>query len=166
MQTPISFRCSVFAARCSSVLTLTLYFGVAIVAPTVFAPIFSRYDRPGSISSSCIQMSIASNWSAMPAGESAATSMSPRLMSISSVSVIVIDWPATACSRSPSRVTMRATVLSLPEGSTRRRSPVRTDPPTMRPEKPRKSRFGRFTHCTGMRNGPFGRSSAISTVSR
>ena len=26
-------------------------------------------------------------------------------------------------------------------------------PPTMVPEKPRKSRLGRFTHCTGMRNG-------------
>ena len=30
------------AARCSSVLTLTLYFGWTIVAPTVFAPIFIR----------------------------------------------------------------------------------------------------------------------------
>ena len=34
------------------------------------------------------------------------------------------------------------------------RSPGRTAPPTTRPEKPRKSRSGRLTHCTGIRNGP------------
>ena len=34
------------------------------------------------------------------------------------------------------------------------------------PEKPRKSRFGRLTHCTGMRNGAAARSSPTSTVSR
>jgi len=88
-------------------------------------------------------------------------------MSISSLSVMVIDWPATACFRSPSWVTMRATVLSRPDGNTRTRSPGFTTPPTMRPEKPRKSRFGRLTHCTGMRKGPrCTRSLSISTVSR
>jgi hypothetical protein len=36
----------------------------------------------------------------------------------------------------------------------------------MRPEKPRKSRFGRFTHCTGIRNDCSARSSSTGTVSR
>ncbi|MNR33106.1 hypothetical protein D3C85_1507490 [compost metagenome] len=42
LQTPISFRSSFFAARCSSVLTLTLYFGAAAMAVTVLVPIFNR----------------------------------------------------------------------------------------------------------------------------
>ena len=78
----------------------------------------------------------------------------------------MIDCPATATSRSPSFVTMRATSLSLPDGRTRTRSPGRTEPPTMRPEKPRKFGSGRFTHCTGMRNGAFRSASSTSTVSR
>ncbi len=64
---------------------------------------------PGSIASSLIQTMLASNWSASPAGSSAAQITSPRLMSISSASVSVIDWPSTASARSPSSVTMRAT---------------------------------------------------------
>ncbi|MNC43133.1 hypothetical protein D3C75_919810 [compost metagenome] len=32
-------------------------------------------------------------------------------------------------------------------------SPTRRLPAATLPAKPRKSRFGRFTHCTGMRNG-------------
>ena len=63
-------------------------------------------------------------------------------------------------------VTSRATVLSWPEGSTRTRSPGRTVPPTTRPEKPRKSWSGRFTHCTGIRKGPSLGACSISTVSR
>ena len=44
-------------------------------------------------------------------------------------------------------------VLVLPEGSTRTISPGFTDPLAICPAKPRKSRLGRFTHCTGRRNG-------------
>ena len=51
-------------------------------------------------------------------------------------------------------VTIRSTVLVVPAGRTRIGSPGWIEPPTMRPEKPRKSRSGRLTHCTGMRNGP------------
>ena len=76
------------------------------------------------------------------------------------------DWPATTSARSPSKVTIRSTVLSVPAGTTRTRSPGRTVPPTIWPEKPRKSRSGRFTHCTGMRKLPCCSSSSISTVSR
>ena len=61
---------------------------------------------------------------------------------------------------------MRATWLVVPAGSTRIGSPGRMVPPTMRPENPRKSRLGRFTHCTGMRNGSVAVSSSTSTVSR
>jgi hypothetical protein len=93
-------------------------------------------------------------------------STSPRLTSISSSSVRVTDCPATARSRSPSRVTMRATRLSRPDVSTFTFSPGLTVPPTMVPAKPRKSRFGRLTHCTGSRNGWCCTLSSISTVSR
>ena len=55
--------------------------------------------------------------------------------------------------RSPSKVTRRATSAFTPEGMIFTASPGRTVPRAMRPAKPRKSRFGRFTHCTGMRNG-------------
>ena len=68
--TPISFNSSVFAAACSSVLTFTLYFGCARVAPTVRVPSLSRYGRPASIGSSFIQTMWASNWSATPGGAS------------------------------------------------------------------------------------------------
>src|SRR5690242_21609295 len=51
---------------------------------------------------------------------------SPRLMSISSASVSVTDWPERASARSPSRVTMRATVEVLPDGNTRTRSEEHT----------------------------------------
>jgi len=48
--------------------------------------------------------------------------------------------------------TIRDTVVSLPETPTTTRSPVAMLP-RQQAEKPRKSRFGRFTHCTGKRNG-------------
>ena len=41
----------------------------------------------------------------------------------------------------------------FPDGSTRMAAPAATEPLAIEPEKPRKSRFGRFTHCTGNRNG-------------
>jgi hypothetical protein len=49
---------------------------------------------------------------------------SPREMSISSASVSVTDWPATACAQVAAAVTMRATVLSRPDGCTRMRRPA------------------------------------------
>ena len=81
---------------------------------------------------------------------------SPRLTSISSSRVMVIDWPATARSRSPStRDDALRRVRLRPEGSTLIAiAGLRTAPAAMVPEKPRKVWSGRFTHCTGMRNGP------------
>jgi hypothetical protein len=42
LTTPISFSSSFLAARCSIVLTFTLYFGSVTVADTVCEPTFSR----------------------------------------------------------------------------------------------------------------------------
>jgi hypothetical protein len=111
-------------------------------------------------------MTVASNWSATLGSASVFANTSPRLTSISSSSVSVMDWPATATSRSPSIVTSRATLLSRPDGSTRTFSPGRIVPLTIVPAKPRKSRLGRLTHCTGRRNAAWRISSSISTVSR
>ena len=86
-------------------------------------------------------------------------------MSISSAIVTVTDWPATATARSPSSST-RATVLSRPDGSTFTRAPGETVPEAIWPQKPRKSRSGRFTHCTGRRNGRSWPPTATGTVSR
>ena len=62
---------------------------------------------------------------------------------------------------------MRATVLVLPDGKTRMESPGAIRPAAIWPAKPRKSRSGRLTHCTGRRKGAAARRSAsISTVSR
>ena len=52
-------------------------------------------------------------------------------------------------------VTTDFTVLVLPEGRERNSSPGFTVPLAISPEKPRKSRLGRFTHWTGMRKGFF-----------
>ena len=76
------------------------------------------------------------------------------------------DWPAPASARSPSNVDRRVTVLVRPDGRTLTVSPGRTVPPTIMPAKPRKSRSGRLTHCTGIRNGPLAASSWTSTDSR
>ena len=48
----------------------------------------------------------------------------------------------------------------------RRRSPGRIDPEATVPEKPRKSRSGRLTHCTGKRKGLPARACSTSSVSR
>ncbi len=62
--------------------------------------------------------------------------------------------------------TTRATRLSRADGSTRTLSPGLTAPLTIVPAKPRKSRFGRLTHCTGSRNGARVTWSSIATDSR
>ena len=46
-----------------------------------------------------------------------------------------------------------AYLVVLPEGNIRTASPARTLPAAIRPAKPRKSRFGRLTIATGIRNG-------------
>ncbi len=77
------------------------------------------------------------------------------------------DWPATASPGSPSKVTIDLIVLVLPEGTTRTVSPGFTVPLAIRPEKPRKSRLGRLTHCTGIRKlRACAAVPATSTVSR
>ncbi len=122
------------------------------MAETVCVPIFSQIGRPGSIGSSFIQTRSPRTGRPLRRIFGAAIT-SPREQSISSASVSVTDCPATASSRSPSNVTMRATVLVLPEGRTRTLSPGAIVPVATSPANPRKSRSGRLTHCTGMRNG-------------
>ena len=98
---------------------------------------------------------------------SAAEITSPRLQSTSSVKRERDGLPAMARGTSPPKVTMRATREVLPEGSTRTASPGRTWPLQIMPMKPRKSWFGRFTHCTGMRNARrWAAAASTSTVSR
>jgi hypothetical protein len=77
----------------------------------------------------------------------------PREQSISSAKQSVTDWPATASSRSPSSVTIAVTVRGLARGQHADRIAGLDLPVAIRPEKPRKSRLGRLTHCTGRRNG-------------
>ena len=76
-------------------------------------------------------------------------------MSISSARTSVTDWPARASSSSPSNVEMAATCVIRDDGMTLTESPGRTVPLVINPENPRKSRFGRLTHCTGIRNALF-----------
>ena len=92
--------------------------------------------------------------------------MSPRLISISSSRQTVTDMGAKASSRSPSQVTMDFTRLVRPEGSTVTASPRRTTPEASVPAKPRKSRLGRMTYCTGKRRSVRLMSRAMGTVSR
>ena len=123
-----------------------------------------QVGRPSSMSCSAIQTMCASNWwlagwaSAREAGVPPADVdlvgqceghrlLGDRLVEVSSI------------------VTMRSTVLCRPDGTTRTRSPGRTRPPTITPEKPRKSWPGRFTHWTGIRNGPSWACCPTGTVS-
>jgi len=80
--------------------------------------------------------------------------------------VSVTLWGACASSRSPSKVTIRFTRLFFREGRLITSSPVRTIPEAIVPEKPRKSRLGRRTSCTGKRKSSRLRSEPMYTVSR
>ena len=91
--------------------------------------------------------------------------MSPRLMSTSLVSVSVTASGGNASSRSPSIVTIRATVEDLPDGSTTIWSPGRTMPLCTVPLYPRNVESGRFTRCTAKRKSLKLRSDAICTFS-
>ena len=63
-------------------------------------------------------------------------------------------------------MTIRSTVDVVPDGATRTRSPTAHRAADDPPAKPRKSRSGRLTHCTGIRNEPPPATSATSTDSR
>ena len=92
---------------------------------------------------------------------------SPREQSISSASVSVTASPATARVRSPSGPITRATLVIRPDGTIRTRSPTDTVPEPISPANPRKSRSGRLTHWTGIRNGRAdARSASIGSASR
>ena len=61
---------------------------------------------------------------------------------------------------------MPVTALVRPDEATTIGSPRLIRPPAIVPAKPRKSRCGRLTHCTGRRNGALRRSSSTSMRSR
>ena len=63
-------------------------------------------------------------------------------------------------------MTIDFTRLRLLDGSTMISSPWRITPEATVPQKPRKSRFGRLTYCTGKRRSIRLRSEAMCTVSR
>ena len=64
LQKPTSLRSRRFAASLSKLLTSMRCLSSVIEAGVVRAPIFIRYDRPGSIGSALIQRTCAVNWSA------------------------------------------------------------------------------------------------------
>ena len=157
-QRPISLSESDGAGCRCSVFTSTRYRIVLTAPGTTLLVCLKRYCRPGTSGSSVIQTSIASNlWSTFGALPGR-TSMSPRLESISSSSVSVTDCGANASSNSPSNVTIDFTRLFLREGSETISSPLRMMPEAIVPEKPRKSRLGRRTYCTGKRKSSMLRS--------
>ncbi len=130
-------------------------------AGVTFVLCFTRYCLPGTSGSSVIHTTIASKLRSTRGRLCGCTSTSPRLTSISSASVTVIACGGNASSRSPSCVTMRFTVLVLPEGRATTGSPGRMMPEASVPQNPRKSRFGRLTYCTGNRMSIMLRSEAM-----
>ena len=145
---------------------LSLCLSAVTWAPVAQVPIFRRYCRLGSSSLSSIQMTLQAKWSLLPGGCEADAMTSPRLASTSSAKVRVTAWPARADSRSPPRVTIRATVASRLPGQTRTASPGETRPDAIVPANPRNAESRRLTHWTGIRNGcasqPPGTSAASS----
>ena len=105
-----------------------------ILAVVVLVPALRRYWRSGRSSSSSIQMIWAANWSVVCGTASTQARMSPRVISSSSARTSVTDRPADTSARSPSKVTMRATVEVRAEGATAILIPGRTAPETTRPQ--------------------------------
>ena len=136
------------------------------VTGTVVVPIFSRKRLPASAAVSSIQTRSAAKRRVTVGRRRGSASTSPRMTSISSVRVKVTERPATATARSPSKLTIRATELGRPDAATTMRSPTATRPEATVPVKPRKSPFGRLTHCTGKRSGAPSASRPVSTASR
>ena len=152
--------------RCSIVLTSTLYLIASIRVRLKLVVCLIKKDLLISIGSSSIHTIIASKLRSITGRLSGCTSISPRETSISSSSVSVTDCGGKAYSSSPSYVTMLFTLEVFPEGSAMTVSPLRTIPDATLPQKPRKSRFGRSTYCTGKRKSVKLWSLSICTVSR
>ena len=145
LQTPISLSSSVRGRQVLERVDVDLVLGRRRSWPsTVRAPIFMQVAAAAAASaSSSIQTMVASNWSATSAGSSAATITSPRLMSISSASVerdrLAGDGLVeVAVERDDARDGARPARRQ----DAHARRPAGRAPPTMVPEKPRKSRFG------------------------
>ena len=151
----MSFRPSVWAARCSRVLTSILCLIAVIVAGTVLVPMRSRYERPG-------HQRLVVHPDQMR-GELIGD-LGPRVGLDQDVAARDVDLvgeregdgiaglaPRPA-SRHRSRC--RATRELWPEAATTTGSPVLDRARTRRFRHSRGNRrFGRLTHCTGKRNG-------------
>ena len=138
------------------VLIFTLYFTSLTIAFTSFVVWRRMYlPRPANFLVEENQQIMASTSCRGSGVLLGLTSMSPREISISSLSVMATDIGGKASSSSPSMVWMALIVDSKPEGMTLIGSPGLKTPPAIRPAKPRKSchlsECGRMTHCTGKR---------------
>ncbi len=163
----LSSSCS--AAVCSSVLTLILCLRGVTVAATVRAPDLQEVGAPLAASAPRRATRSSPRTGRRPAGrQSAAAMTSPRPTSISASRVSVTDCPATARCRSPSGGDDARDRASRPDGRIRTavaRPDAAADDAAGRSRG--SPRFGRFTHCTGRRNGPVGElSRPLGTLSR
>ena len=122
-----------------SVLISILYWISVIIARASAVVCLRTYFARGRGGVALSQQSITSK-SCCPSGRfSLRTSMSPRLMSISSSKVMVTDIGGKASSSSPVRVWMPEILLSNPDGRATTLSPFLKIPPATRPAYPRKS---------------------------
>jgi hypothetical protein len=111
---------------------------------------------PRQQGSSPIHSRCAANWSATSGGSTAAAMTSPRLH-VDFIGQRQRDRPA--CGSRMRQIAIGGDdardARTTPAGSTTTSSPGATVPATTVPAKPRKSWFGRHTHCTGMRRRRF-----------
>ena len=153
LRTPIALSSNVFAARCSMVLTLILYFGAARSPHRLRArastSMAARHHRLiGHPDDRCFEL----------IGDLRRTVGGADYVAARAVDFVVqanshrLAGDRFTRDHHPARRS-RLTVEVIPEGSTRTASPILTVPAQIKPDKPRKSRFGRLTHCTGIRNG-------------
>ena len=136
-------------------LTLILYFGSVIVARDLFACRSSSSTAgPAASARPPSRRSWPRTGRRRRAAHPSRAMTSPRLQSISSASV---ERDRLAGDRlveiAVHRDDARDRAFRARRQHARPRRPDWIAPLTIVPAKPRKSRFGRFTHCTGMRNG-------------
>ena len=164
---PMSLSASAGAGERSSVFTSTRCAMRTTDAGVLCGPCLRMYSLPGtSGAASSIHTTIAETSCETCGSLPGWTSVSPREQSTSSASVSATESGGRASPRSPSKVTICLTVVVRRDGSTITRSPGFTQPLATVPANPRKSRFGRFTHCTGKRKSIWFRRPPSGTVSR
>ena len=125
---PMSFSRSSATGSDPSVRTSSRSARDVTTALTVRVVCLSSTLEPARSGASAIQQTVASRCETARGGASAATSMSPRLTSSSSLRRTVTACRATATSSGPSKVSRPATVVRRPDGSATTSSPTRRLP--------------------------------------